>query len=220
MACDVFAVRYELDPCDHVPGGRRRETMVGTVPRRSRRLRPWSRRGGRPCRSHVAVAGRAASVGRAARSGPRCRRGTTPGAGSLNTPSTAIRSLDGPARLGPVRMAGPFAAVRGCVGNGIRDTGHDRNRVPRGLARRRCGGAGCCGGYLWSLRSRSRRSADRGWPVCVAAAATHTRLPGLVGLVEARTGPMRPDRHVVPCGRRGPILDSRTVRMTLRRVES
>ena len=78
MACNVFAVRDELDPRDHVPGGWRRETMAATVPRRSRHLRPRSRHGGCPYRSHVAISGWATACECASRSGPRCRRRTTP----------------------------------------------------------------------------------------------------------------------------------------------
>ena len=221
MACNVFAVRDELDPRDHVPGGRRRKTMVATVPWRSRHLRPRSCHGGCDRRSHVAIAGRAAAGERASRSRGRYCRCTTPEAATVQLPSTAFRLLDGPARLESVREAGPFTAVRGRVGNRIRDTGDDGNRVPRGFARRCCGDAVSRGRHLRSLRSRSRGSANRGWPVSVATAAPHTRLPGLVELVEARTRPVRSDRHVVPCGRRGSILEeSRTVRMRLRCVES
>ena len=207
-------MRDELDPRDHVPGGWRRETMVATVPWRSRCLRPRSRHGGCPCRGHAASAGWAAAGERASRSGPRCRRRTTPEARSVHLPSAAFRSLDGSARLESIREAGPFAAVRGRVGNGVRDAGHDGNRVPRGFARRCRREAVSRGLHLRSLRSRSRRTADCGWPMSVAAAA-HTRLPSLVGLVEARTRPLRSDRHVVPGGRRGSMLESRTVRMTL-----
>ena len=220
MACDVFAVRDELDPRDHVPGGWRRETMVATVPWRSRRLRPRSRHGGRPCRSHAAIGGWVIADEHASRSGRRRRRRTAPEAASVQLPSTAVQPLDGPARLEPVWEAGAFTPVRGRVGNGVRDAGRDGNRVPRGPARGYRGDAGPRGRSLRSVRSRSRRSADCGRPVCVAATATHTRLPGLVGLVEARTRPMRSDRHVVPGGRRGSILESRTVRMTLRCRES
>jgi len=220
MACYVFAVRVELDPRDHVPGGRRRETMVATVPWRSRHLRPRSRLSGCPCRSHVAIAGWATAGERASRSGPlRCCR-TAPEAGSVQLSSTAFRSLAGPARLEPVREVGLFIPVRGRVGNGLRDAGHDGDRVPRGPARGYCGDPGSRSWHLRSVRSRSRRSADGSWPVYLATTTTHTRLPGLVGVVEARTRPGWSDRHVVLSGGRGSILESRTVRMTLRCVKS
>ena len=119
MARDVFAVRDELDPRDHVPGGWRRETMVATVPWRSRSLRPRSRRGGCPCRGHVAIGGWVFAGERASRSGRRRRRRTAPEAGSVQLPSTAFESLDGPARLEPVREVRPFTAVRAVLGTGF-----------------------------------------------------------------------------------------------------
>ena len=134
MAGNVFAVRDELDSREHVPGGWRRDTMVATVPWRSRHLRPRSRRGGCPCRGHVAIAGWASAGECGPRSGLRCRRRTAPEAGSVHLPSTAFRSLDGPARLEPIREAGLFTALRGRVGNGVRHGDHDRNRVPSGCA--------------------------------------------------------------------------------------
>ena len=194
--------------------------MVATVPCRSGHLRARCRRGGCPCRGRAAVAGWTPAGRRASRSGPRCRRRATPEADSVHLASTAFRSLDGSARLEPVREVGLFTAVRGRVGNGVRDADHDRNRVPPGVARRHCRDAASGGRSLRSLRSGSRRSADCGWQMSVAAAATNTRLPGLAGLVEAPARPIRSARHVVPGGRRGSILESRTVRMTLRSVVS
>ena len=220
LACDVFAMRDEFDPRDHVPGGWRCETMVATFPWRARRICLRSRRGGCPCRSHVAIAGWVMAGERASRSGRRRRSRTAPEAGPVQLSSAAFRSLDGPARLEPVREAGPFTSVRGRVGNGVRDAGHDGNRVPRGPARRYRGDAVCCGWHLRSLRPRSRRSADRGWPVSGAVVRANTRMLGLAELVKARTRPMRSDRYVVPAGRRVAILESRTVRMTLRCLES
>ena len=193
--------------------------MVATVPCRSRYLRPWSRNYGCPHRIHVAIAGWATVGKRASRSGLRCRRRATPEADCVHLASTAFRSLDGSASLEPVREVGLFTPVWGRPGNGVRDADHDRNRVPPGVARRHCGDAFSGGRYLRSLRSGSRRSAGCGRQMSVAAAATNTRLPGLAGLVEARARPVWSARHVVPGGRRGSILESRTVRMTLRCVE-
>ena len=193
--------------------------MVATVPCRSRHLRPRSRNCGCPLRIHVAIAGWTTAGERASRNGPRCRRRATPEADPFHLASTAFRSLDVSARLEPVREVWLFTAVRGHAGNGVRDADHDRNRVPAGVARRYCGDAVSGGGYLRRVRSGSRRPADCGWQVPVAAPATNTRLPGLAGMVEARTRPVRSARHVVPGGRRGSILESRTVRMTLRSVE-
>ena len=194
--------------------------MVATFPWRARRVRPRSRRGGSPCRSHVAIAGWVLAGERASRSGRRRGRRTAAEAGPVQLPSTSVRSLDGPARLAPVREAGPFTSVRGRVGNGVRDAGHDGNRVPRGPARRNRGDAVCCGWHLRSLRAGSRCAADRGWPVSGAVVRANTRVLGLAELVKARTRPMRSDRYVVPAGRLVAILESRTVRMTLRRLES
>ena len=213
-------MRDEFDPRDHVPGGWRCETMVATSPWRARRFRPRSRHGGCPCRSHVSIAGWVVAGELASRSGRRRRRCPAPEATPVQLPSTTFQSLDGPPRLEPVREAGPFIPVRGCVGNGVRDAGRDGDRVPRGPARGYGGVVVPSGGYLRSLRSRSRGSPDCGRPVSVAATATDTRLPCLAGLVEARTRRMRSDRHVVPGGRRGSILESRTVRMTLHCRES
>ena len=220
LACDVFTMRNEFDPRDHVPGGWRCETMVATIHWRARRVCPWSRRGGSPCRSHVAIAGWVLAGERASRSGRRRGRRTAAAAGPVQLPSTAVRSLDGPARLAPVREAGPFTPVRGRVGNGVRDAGHNGNRVPRGPARRDCGDAVFRGWHLRSLRPRSRRSADRGWPVSGAVVRANTRMLGFAELVKARTRAMQSHRYVVPAGRRVAILESRTVRMTLRRLES
>ena len=213
MAGNVFAVRDELDSREHVPGGWRRD-MVATVLWRSRHLRPRSRRGGCPCRGHVAIAGWASAGEYGPRSGLRCRRSTAPEADSVYLPSTAFRSLDGPPRLEPIRETGLFTALRGCVGNGVRHCDHDRNRVPSGCARRYSGDTASGGRNLRSLRSGSRRSADCGWLVSIAAAAKTTRLSGLVGLVKAGARPVRSDSHVVSCGCRSPILESRAVRMT------
>ena len=210
MACNVFAVRDELDPRDHVPGGWRRETMVATVPRRSGHLRARRRRGGRPCRGRAAIAGwTPAADKRASRSDPRCCRSATPEADSVPLGTTAFRPLVGSARVEPVRVVGLFTAVRGGPGNRVRDADHDRNRVPPGIARRYHGDAASGGRYLRSLRIGSRRAAVCGWQISVTAAATNTRLPGLVGLVEARTRPVRSAGHVVPGRRRGSILESR-----------
>ena len=220
MACNIFAVRDELDPRDHVPGGWRRETMVATVPRRSGHLRARRRRGGRPCRGRAAIAGwTPAADKRASHSDPRRCRSATPEADSVPLGTTAFRPLVGSARVEPVRVVGLFTAVRGGPGNGVRDADHDRNRVPPGVARRHCGDAFSGGRYLRSLRSGSRPSAGCGRQMSVAAAATNKRLSGLAGLVEAGTRPVRSARHVVPGGRRGSIPESRTVRMTLRCVE-
>ena len=141
LACDVFTMRNEFDPCDHVPGGWRCETMVATFPWRARRVCPRSRRGGSPCRCHVAIAGWVLAGECASRSGRRRGRRTAAEADPVQLPSAAFRPLDGPARLAPVREAGSFTRVRSRVGNGVRDAGHDGNRVPSwpcsSLSRRR-----------------------------------------------------------------------------------
>ena len=207
-------MRDEFDLRDHVPGGWRREALVTTVPWRSRRFRPWSRRGG--CRgwSRAAIAGWAAADERGSSIGLGCRRRTTAEAGSIQSFSTAFRWVDGPARLGAFRDGAPFTTVWGRVGNGVRDTGYDWHRVPRGSTLRGRGDAAFRGRYLQLIRSCSRPSTDGGWPVSVTAAGPHTRLPSLVGMVQARTRLRRSDRHVVPCGRRISILATPAVPLT------
>ena len=186
LARHVFTVRDEFDPRDHVPGGWRCEPW----------LRPLL---GGPGAFALGGVTAGALVGVTLQSvGGLLPVSVLRGAAVVVAAVLLLRpvlfnSFDrlrvaGWSReLEPVREAGPFTPVRGRVGNGVRDAGRDGNRIPRGPARGCRGDIAPSGRYLRSLRSRSRGSADCSRPVSVATAATHTRLPGLAGLVEAHT---------------------------------